>query len=534
MRTKLYLIPVLCLMALLTNCKSVDQSLSLDKPSDPIAVDRSTSCTSVQEAGLFQTFYKPQEGFVGDPMPYYNADDKNYYLFYLYENANRHPIQVTKTSDYATFDGFTEVLPAGVMGSQDEWIGTGSFIKKDQTYFCFYTGHNGNLNPAEKVMIATSTDLLNWTKQSAWTIQAAPGYDQNNFRDPHVYWDETRGSYVMLVTTRKDGKGAIARYISADLNNWSSITPIVATDAQAVGMYQIETDAEILECPDLFKMGDKWYLTFSRINRDAHRKTFYRIADSPDGPWKICRDENGHHETFDGLYLYAGKTASDGTARYLSGWCSTGQTINTNNELPWSGSLITHRLLQGPTGRLYPVIPDAVDNKFNKELLFEKLNAVGNVSENNKTYRITAQSNRRSYAQFNRNKTAVKISMTIDASQSDHFGFTFGACDNPSELYSIAFDLTSANRWGMPSLFMHRELSLVGTAGKTELNFTPLIIPADKRFDVKIVIEKSICVVYVNNNVAFTNRIYKMEHNPWTIYADQGTIKVNTMKVEKS
>src|SRR5690606_8893063 len=131
----------------------------------------------------------------------------------------------------------------------------------------------------------------------------------------------------------------------------------------------------------------------------------------------------------------------------------------------------------------------------------EKLNAVGNVSENNKTYRITAQSNGRSYAQFNRNKTAVKISMTIDASQSDHFGFTFGACDNPSELYSIAFDLTSANRWGMPSLFMNREVSLGGTAGKTELNFTPLIIPVDKRFDVKIVIEKSICLVYVNKNV---------------------------------
>ncbi len=525
---------MLCSMALLTSCKSGDQSLPLDKPSDPVAVDRSTSCTSVQEAGLFQTFYKPQQGFVGDPMPYYNADDKKFYLFYLYENANRHPIYVSRTSDYAKFDGFTEILPAGAAGSQDEWIGTGSFIKKGQTYFCFYTGHNDKLNPTEKVMVATSTDLLNWTKQPSRTIQAAPGYDQNNFRDPHVYWDETRGSYVMLVTTRKEGKGAIARYVSADLNNWSNIAPIVAMSTAALEKNQIETDAEMLECPDLFKMGYKWYLTFSRINRDEHRKTFYRIADSPDGPWKICRDADGHHETFDGQYLYAGKTASDGTARYLSGWCSTGQTINSNNELHWSGSLITHRLLQGPTGRLYPVIPAAVDNKFNKELLFEKLNTVGTVLESNKTYSITATSNGRSYAQFNRNKTAVKISMTIDAAQSDHFGFTFGACDNPSELYSIAFDLTSANRWGMPSLFMNQEVSLGGTAGKTELNFTPLIIPADKRFDVKIVIEKSICVVYVNNNVAFTNRIYKMDQNLWTIYADQGTIRVNMMKVEKS
>jgi beta-fructofuranosidase len=44
-----------------------------------------------------------------------------------------------------------------------------------------------------------------------------------------------------------------------------------------------------------------WYLVFSRLNRDMHRKTFYRIADNPNGPWRIFRDENGKHETFDGL-----------------------------------------------------------------------------------------------------------------------------------------------------------------------------------------------------------------------------------------
>ncbi|ULT26675.1 hypothetical protein KUH03_07500 [Sphingobacterium sp. E70] len=150
MKTNLYLFPALCFIALLTSCKSGEQTLPVDKPDGPASVDRSTSCTMVQETGMFQTFYKPQQGFVGDPMSYYNVDDKKYYLFYLYENANRHPIYVTKTSDYATFEGFTEILPAGAAGSQDEWIGTGSFMKRGQTYYCFYTGHNGNLNPAEK------------------------------------------------------------------------------------------------------------------------------------------------------------------------------------------------------------------------------------------------------------------------------------------------------------------------------------------------------------------------------------------------
>ncbi|HMR19287.1 MAG TPA: glycoside hydrolase family 32 protein, partial [Sphingobacterium sp.] len=394
----------------------------------------------------------------------------------------------------------------------------------------FYTGHNRNLNPAEKVMMATSTDLLNWTKQPSVALQAASGYDQNNFRDPHVYWDDTRNAYVMLVTTRKDGKGALARYTSPDLTTWSLMEPLVVTISNTPGIYEVESDSEILECPDIFKMGNKWYLTFSRINRDEHRKTFYRISDSPDGPWKICRDAAGHHETFDGLYLYAGKTAGNGAARYLSGWASTGQTVNSNNELHWSGALISHKLVQQPSGKLYPVIPDAVDAKFNANVPFARIKSGGNVSGDAGAYTITALPSARSYALFNRNTLPVKITMKIDASQSNHFGFSFGACDNLSEIYSVSFDLTSSNRWNMPSLFMYHEAE---GASKKELNFTPLVVPTNKIFDVKIIIEKSICTVYVNNQVAFTNRIYKMNQNPWTIFSDNGVVKVTGMKIEK-
>lgn len=528
MNTHTYILPVVFILNALMGCKEDDKR----PPVEEQLVDMSTTCTNVQEGGVYQTFYQPLQGYVGDPMPYYNADDQRFYLFYLYENANHHPIFLTRTDDYAAFDGFTQMLPSGPVGSQDEWIGTGSFIKKDDTYYSFYTGHNGNLNPAEKIMMATSPDLLNWTKQPDATFQAAAGYDQNNFRDPHVYWDETRNCYVMLITTRKDGKGALARYTSSDLGSWSLIEPIVATTSENPGKYEVETDSEILECPDIFKMGDKWYLTFSRINRDEHRKTFYRISDSPDGPWEICRDADGHHETFDGLYLYAGKTASDGATRYLSGWASTGQTVNSNNELDWSGSLISHKLVKQPNGRLYPVIPDAVDRKFNVDVPFAMINSEGNVSGDKDAYTVAAQASARSYALFNRNTTPVKISMKIDASQSDHFGFSFGACGDMSEVYSISFDLTSANHWGMPSLFMHQENRQVTT--RKELNFTPLVVPANKVFDIKIVVENAICVVYVNNHVAFTNRIYKMNQNPWTIFSDEGTIEVSGMKIEKS
>ncbi len=523
MKTKLFLLPIAVLFISGNSCVGVNP------PTPPVTtkIDTTTTIRTIQETGGYATFYKPQSGFVGDPMPYYNEGDKTFYVFFLQDWRNGastdHPIYCTKTNDYSTFQGFTEAIPNGVAGSQETFLGTGSFIKDSNgKLYGFYTGHNGSLYPAEKVMLATSTDMRTFTKVPSATFEAPVGYDKNNFRDPSVYYDPTRSAYVMLVTSIKDGKGIIVRYTSTDLINWSLISPLTDFDS----------DAQILECPDVFKMGNKWYLVFSRINRDEHRKTFYRISDSPDGPWVRCEDATGNHETFDGLYLYAAKTASDGNTRYISGWCSTGQQVNSKNELDWAGSLITHKLVQQSNGRLYPTIPDAVDKKFSKPINYAKIKSSGNATVVDGNYNITSISGR-SYAMFNRNTTPVKISLKIDASQSTKFGFSFGAGGDMSEIYSVAFDLTSTNRYSTPVLFMNKESNFVTGSYSKELNSTPLIVPEDKIFNVKIIIEKSICILYVNDNVAFTNRIYKMDQNPWTIFADNGTIKITNFTINK-
>jgi beta-fructofuranosidase len=498
--------------------------VACEKPDTPEAqsdIDLSLNYKNIQETGAYQIFYKPQNGFVGDPMPYYDADNQTFRIFFLYENGNTHPIYSVRTTNFAQFGNFAQTLACGSQGAQDEWIGTGSFVQKSSVYYCFYTGHNGNLNPAEKVMLATSSDMNNWTKQPSFLLEAPSGYDKNNFRDPCVYFDETRNAYVMLVTSIKNGKGAIVRYQSADLSEWAAIEPLLATSSDNPQIYEIQTDAEILECPDIFRMGNKWYLIFSRINRDVHRKTFYRIADNPNGPWKECgdRSQNQHHETFDGLYLYAAKTVSDGANRYVSGWASSGQAFNGSNELDWAGALITHKIVQQADGKLYPQIPDAVDALFSNSIEYKDIKKEGNVSGSGNSFNLSGGK-----VVFNRNIASVKIEMQIDASAATkNFGIAFGAYEDQQDSYAIKFDLTANNQYGLPALFMHH--------GSKEHNFTPLIVPQNKIFDVKIVIEKSVCVIYVNGNVAFTNRISNMNQNPWMIFADEGTVKFSAIKI---
>ena len=71
------------------------------------------------------------------------------------------------------------------------------------------------------------------------------------------------------------------------------------------------------------------------------------------------------------------------------------------------------------------------------------------------------------------------------------------------------------------------------------LNLTqlPLKVPVNKEFDVTIVSENSVCVVYINDEIAFTNRIYKMNQNPHDvnlISRSEGIVvkKVNQPSVE--
>ena len=61
----------------------------------------------------------------------------------------------------------------------------------------------------------------------------------------------------------------------------------------------------------------------------------------------------------------------------------------------------------------------------------------------------------------------------------------------------------------------------------------PLIIPENKEFKVAIVVENSVCVIYVNGVIALSNRIYQMNQNPWGIFAEGGEATFSEIKLSK-
>src|SRR5687768_3300662 len=163
--------------------------------------------------GQQPVYFAREAAGVGDPNPY--AEDGVYSVFYL-QNKGRHPWWLTQTSDLATYSTPVEAIPVGEPGAPDYWTGSGSVVRaEDGQYHIFYTGHDPEARPKEVTMHATAPALGGpWQKQDGDTFAGTPAYDEWDFRDPFVFWNEEADAWWMLMTTRHSEKAAIGLYTS--------------------------------------------------------------------------------------------------------------------------------------------------------------------------------------------------------------------------------------------------------------------------------------------------------------------------------
>ncbi len=309
------------------------------------------------------TFYRPADGVAADCIPFFWQGA--YHLFYLkdYRDEVGHGLGTPwfhlVTRDFVHFEDWGEALPRGATEAQDLWIFTGSVIERDGIFHIFYTGHNRHVQmpgrPVEGVMHAVSTDLRTWTKDEDFALFAPPDYEPNDWRDPFIFLHEETGEYRMLLAARKTNgprrnRGCTALAVSRDLRQWDVRPPFWAPDEYFTH-----------ECPDLFRIGDWWYLVYSTFSERC--VTHYRMSRSLDGPWLAPA-----HDSFDGRAYYAAKTAGDGERRYLFGWLPTRDGEKDDGGWQWGGSVVVHEVMQQPDGTLRVRVPDTVPALFRKSI----------------------------------------------------------------------------------------------------------------------------------------------------------------------
>lgn len=539
---------------ILASCLALPLASCSDSDAAPEQKDWSTTTYFYSaDAAMQDTYYKPTVGYVGDPMPFFDPVAGDFKVLYLQDfrpnpEGTYHPIWGVSTKDAAHYTSLGELVSCGTKKSQDAAIGTGSTIydEASKLYYTFYTGNKylptGD-ESAQAVMVATSSDFKTWTKDRTFLLKGQDfGYDKNDFRDPFVFKGDD-GKFHMLVSTKKGGKGSLAEFVSDDLKNW--------TDN---GVFMTMMWDRFYECPDLFKMGDYWYLVYSEIHHAVRRVQYFKGRTLDE--LKACtandvaRWPDAHEGFLDSRGLYAGKTASDGTNRYLWGWCPTrsgkdNTAVGASPAEPeWAGNLVCYKLIQHEDGTLTLGEVEAISNKYNKVCevevkdqngmsVVERKDAEGNLirDEKGEVIKDTILSGDNAYMLLSRLGSHNKISFTVTTSNEwDKFGISMVRGSDSKKYYTMVVNPEDENNRKVN----FEEQGVEGKGFIAGIDGYVFARPADNVYNVTIYTDNSICVMYINDVCSYTNRIYGIQKNCWSINSYNGAnVKISNLKISQ-
>ncbi|MCY2962308.1 MAG: hypothetical protein NT069_01425 [Planctomycetota bacterium] len=281
--------------------------------------------------------YRPEGLTLADTIPFYWKGD--YHIFYLRAGEGGTPWGHVVSRDLVHWKELPDALPLGKRTEPDgENVFTGSVIEREGVFHIFYTGWNPRLKIREQVMHATSRDLIAWTKVPGDSF-TADGVNYSleqgpDFRDPFVFWNDADQTFWMLLCARRAGDQSPVTGLatSKDLISWQQRPPVA-------GGYRLTP-----ECPDMFPIGNRWYLIVS----PSENVTVYRTADTPAGPWS-----EEPYQALDTPILYAAKRMFDGRRHVLTGWLRDLEGDRDDGAFRWGGTQsIPREVYAGNDGEL--------------------------------------------------------------------------------------------------------------------------------------------------------------------------------------
>ncbi|MHB9034025.1 MAG: hypothetical protein ACYC6L_13380 [Anaerolineae bacterium] len=462
-------------------------------------------------------YYTAPDGRCGDFISFYW--DGRYHLYYLHQRGLQH----LSTDDFVTFREHPLALGPGGDNDQDWMIATGSFIEKDGTFYLYYCGMNPHFARAgglgEVVLRASSRDLDTWTRDSAFRLEPPlERYTNVAWRDPYVFWNSERGQYWMILTAqlkegpgkalvpeRRTGVGCTALYTSPDLEHWQEQAPIYSP-----GLF------DTTECPDLFRWGDWWYLTWNEYHDiwSVH----YRMALAPDGPWLAPADDY-----FDGRAFYAAKTVSDGRRRFLAGWLCTKAKDEDKGGYEWGGSLLVHELQQRQDGTLGCKLADEVAASYARPIAFKPQPVFGGWQIDSGTYRADAA---RAFAGLTLAELpeAFMVRASLEWTPGTRsLGLLLRADSALTDWYAAAIEpgrgLLKFDRWlrAWDYPWLERPLRLQGN-----------------RAELTVLVNGSEIVIYVDDSVALSGRLYDLKGGWLGLYASEGQAVFSSIRLTTS
>ena len=214
-------------------------------------------------------------------------------------------------------------------GPDKDGVWSGSFVENHGQPTLIYTG----VNP-EVQCLATSQDMLTWTKRAEPVLTGPPAGYNTGFRDPCLWRED--GSWRMAIGSGTRGKGgAVLLYRSENLTDWSFVGPLFeapAPEQPRAGAKPGDGVAmgEMFECPDLFYLGAHR----SMLYVSTQGKVFYWLGRywkgkfTPDSPPRVLAEGP----------FYAPKSfLAPHKRRIIWGWIQETRSKEAQLKAGWSG-----------------------------------------------------------------------------------------------------------------------------------------------------------------------------------------------------
>ena len=470
-------------------------------------------------------FYKPKDGWVGDTIPF--AHDGKFYIYYLHDERKgntqdeygyRTSWNLLITEDGVNIKDCKVVLPVGEYDDADYACYTGSVIEgNDGNFHMFYTAQN-NYNPKyhrdgkplQYVAHAISTDLINWEKLPELTFGADERiYEPFDWRDPFVFYNEEEKCFDMLLAARLRGAsekngGCVGLCRSYDLLHWEAKEPFYNPESYMTH-----------ECPDLFKLGNKWYLVYSTFSEKF--VTHYRMSDKLSGPWTSPIED-----TFDGRAFYAAKTAQAGDKRMAFAWVPTKRGESDFGQYEWGGNFIAHEINQTTDNKLTVKPAYGLINMLNKESVNKKINKVEIENyEGEKSYVIDGMKDTcmiEAVIEFSEGVRSFGIGLRQDSALANGYYLRFEPFYN-----RIVADMWPRRIRGVNQWYVDGDKPFMVELERP-FDYKSL---KDNKVHIRVVADGSIICLYVNDITALTMRAYNLNRTNWGFFVKDGSIRVS-------
>jgi beta-fructofuranosidase len=159
------------------------------------------------------------------------------------------------SEDMVTWRREPIALAPSIEADRDGVFSGSAVVSDDGRLFAYYTGHrwrNGVNEDEGNLQVqcyAVSDDAVSFEKKGV-IVECPDGL--LHFRDPKV-WRTGDAWYMVFGACSADKRGQVWLYTSADMENW---------EFDRVLFEDPDPDAFMLECPDMFPLGDRWVLFY--------------------------------------------------------------------------------------------------------------------------------------------------------------------------------------------------------------------------------------------------------------------------------